>query len=263
MTTHFVVTTGFGSTDIAGTASTVKVTAEDQYDNIVGSGPDQYEGTAELASTDGQVSGLPASYTFADADAGTHTFSDVVLGTVGSQTFMATDSVTSSITGTSAAVQVAAAKASALAIVTRPPSGIAGGKIGQVTVHAVDPYGNLDQSYNGQVTISLATGSIGSLSGTLTMMATSGVATFDDVVDTVSGSITLAATGTTTGGGTITTGTSGDATIPIAPAAPDHLGVTTSFASPDVAGTPGTVTVEVFDQYQQSGRRRIPGDAWT
>ncbi len=248
-TTHFVVTTGFGSPDTAGTASTVTVTAADQYGNTVGSGPDQYEGMAELVCTDRQESGLPASYMFTAADAGTHTFSDVILGTVGSQTFTATDSVTSSITGASAAIQVAAAKASALAIVTRPPSGIAGGKIGQVVVHANDPYGNLDQTYNGDVTIALATGSIGDLSGTLTMQAIAGVATFNDVVDTVSGSITLAATGTTSGGGTISTGTAGETTIPIAPAAADQFGVTTSFAGTDVAGTSGTVTVEVFDAY--------------
>ncbi len=248
-TTHFVVTTDFSGTDVAGTVGSVTVTAEDVYGNIAGGGPDQYLGTVALGSTDSQLAGLPSTYTFTTADAGSHTFMDVRLETVGSQTITATDSVTSSITGTSQAIQVSAAKASSLAIVTRPPSGIAGGKIGHVVVHAVDPYGNLDQSYNGEVTISLATGSIGNLSGTLTMMATSGVATFDDVVDTVSGSITLAATGTTTGGGTISTGTSGGATIPIAPAAPDHLGVTTTFAGTDVAGMAGTVTVEVFDTY--------------
>ena len=119
-TTHFVVTTGFASPDVAGTAGTVTVTAKDQYGNTVGSGPDQYEGTADLVCTDGQESGLPASYTFTPADAGSHTFTDVVLVTLGSQTFTATDSVTSSITGTSAAIKVVAAKASALAIVTRP-----------------------------------------------------------------------------------------------------------------------------------------------
>ena len=105
------------------------------------------------------MSGLPPTYTFTPADAGIATFTDVMLGTAGNQTITATDSITNSITGTSPAILIAAAKASALAIVTRPPSGIAGGKSVAVIVHAVDPYGNLDSTYNGEVTISLANGS--------------------------------------------------------------------------------------------------------
>ena len=44
-----MVTTSFASPDVAGTAGTVTVTAEDQYNNVVGSGPDQYLGTVDLS----------------------------------------------------------------------------------------------------------------------------------------------------------------------------------------------------------------------
>ena len=69
----------------------------------------------DLTSTDGQVTGLPSSYTFTAADAGSHTFADVVLETAGNQTITATDSVTSTITGT-ATVDVVPAAASQAAI---------------------------------------------------------------------------------------------------------------------------------------------------
>ena len=85
-----------------------------------------------------------------------------------------------------------------------------------MVVNAIDSYGNLDQTYNGEVTIALAAGSIGSLSGTLTMKAVAWRRRPSTTwSNTVSGSITLAATGTRSGGGTITTGISGEATIPI------------------------------------------------
>ena len=96
------MTTSFASPDVAGTPGTVTVTANDPYGNPAGSGPDQYEGTVDLSSSDGQVTGLPSSYAFTAADAGSHTFADVILETAGSQTITATDSVTSTITGTSA-----------------------------------------------------------------------------------------------------------------------------------------------------------------
>ena len=61
---HFTVTTSFTSPDVAGTVGTVTITAYDAYNNRVGSGPDQYEGTVDLTSSDGQTAGLPATYTF-------------------------------------------------------------------------------------------------------------------------------------------------------------------------------------------------------
>ena len=241
---HLVVTTTFANPDVAGTPGTVTVTAEDQYDNVAGNGPDQYKGTVDLSSTDSQISGLPPTYTFVALDAGSHIFTGVALETKGNQTITATDSVTSSITGTSPVIDVSPARASGLVIVNRPPSGVAGSKLSTVTVHANDPYGNLDTSFDGQVTIGLASGSAGTLTGTLTQTASAGVATFNDLVDTTSGSITL-----TAASGTLTTGATGGATLPIDPASTNHFTVTVSFASPDVAGTAGSVTVAAYDTY--------------
>src|SRR5262249_2443285 len=71
----------------------VTVTAYDAYGNIATG----YRGTVHFTSTDSQAV-LPANYTYAAADAGAHTFS-VTLSTPGSQSITATDTTTSSITG--------------------------------------------------------------------------------------------------------------------------------------------------------------------
>ena len=113
----FVVTTSFANPDVAGTAGSVTVTAEDPYGNVA-----QYLGTVDLTSTDGQIAGLPATYTFTAGDAGVHTFTNVILKTAGAQTITATDSVTSTITGTSPTIHVSAAHAVSLAIVKRRPA---------------------------------------------------------------------------------------------------------------------------------------------
>ena len=87
----------------------VTVTAFDAYDNIaVG-----YVGTVKFSSTDTSAE-VPVDYTFSggsSADNGVHTFMGLVLKTGGSQTVTATDAVTTTITGTSGAINVNKANA--------------------------------------------------------------------------------------------------------------------------------------------------------
>ena len=137
---HFVLTVGFANPDVAGTAGMVMVAAYDAYGNLESSGPNQYLGTVDLVSTDGQITGLPVSYAFNAGDAGSHTFSNVVLETAGSQTIGAVDSVTGSING-GASVDVVPAAASQVAITSSPLTLVAGLR-GPVTVQLEDAYGN-------------------------------------------------------------------------------------------------------------------------
>jgi uncharacterized repeat protein (TIGR01451 family) len=87
--------TGISSPTVVGSPQTVTVTVEDPYGNVVTG----YFGTIRFTSTDratGTV--LPADYTFMGA--GTHTFTNgVTLTTPGLQTVTATDTTTTSITG--------------------------------------------------------------------------------------------------------------------------------------------------------------------
>src|SRR6202043_2576576 len=90
--------TGYPSSTVAGVSHSFTVTALDTYGNIASG----YTGTVHFTSTDGQAT-LPSDYTFTTGtgnDNGIHTFaSGVTLKTSGSQTATATDTVTSSITG--------------------------------------------------------------------------------------------------------------------------------------------------------------------
>ena len=96
----FSVTTSFANPDPAGTTGTVTVTAKDAYGNTVGSGPNEFEGTVDVVTTDHQAAGLPASHVFTTADAGSFMFTNVILKTAGHQAITATDAVASTITGT-------------------------------------------------------------------------------------------------------------------------------------------------------------------
>jgi hypothetical protein len=93
---------------------------------------------------------------------------------------------------TSTPTLVSPAPASMLKILTRPPGGIVTGKAFSLQVDALDPYNNLATSFAGPVTLGLASGA-GALSGTLTVPANGGVATFNDLVENTSGSISLTA----------------------------------------------------------------------
>ncbi len=87
---HFAVTAPSSAT--AGVSFSFSVTAQDQYNNTAAG----YTGTVHFTSTDGSAT-LPSDSTLT---AGTGTFS-ATMATAGNQTLRATDTVTSSITGTS------------------------------------------------------------------------------------------------------------------------------------------------------------------
>ena len=96
-------------------------------------------------------------------------------------------------------------------VVTQPPAAVTAGAPFGLTLVAMDKFGNVDTSFAGPVTVALAGGSSGSLTGTTTMTAKGGVATFDDLVDSASGPISLSASS-----GTLTGTSTG--TVPVSPA---------------------------------------------
>src|SRR5205085_11635258 len=128
----------------AGVPISVTVTARDQFGNTATS----YAGTVHFTSTDAQAS-LPTNYTFAAADNGVHALSPT-LKTTGSQTVTATDTISSSITGTTNPIAVSAAPASSLSARASTGPTTAGVPIG-VTVTARDLFGNTATSYTGTV----------------------------------------------------------------------------------------------------------------
>ncbi|HVK07973.1 MAG TPA: VCBS repeat-containing protein [Gemmataceae bacterium] len=123
----------------AGNAFQVTVTALDEEGNRV----TDYTGTVTFTSTDPQAV-LPGAYTFEPADGGTHTF-DVTLKTAGPRDLTVTGGL-GSVTGT---VQVSAAAADHFELATA--SATTAGDAFDVTVRALDPFGNLDTAFLGTV----------------------------------------------------------------------------------------------------------------
>src|SRR5207245_569732 len=128
-----LVVSGFASPSTAGTAGTVTVTAKDAYGNIATG----YSGTVHVTSSDGQAV-LPADDAFVAADAGVDTYS-VTFKTAGSQALTATDTVTSTITGSQSGITVNPAAASSF-VVSGFASPSTAGTAGTVTVTAKDAY---------------------------------------------------------------------------------------------------------------------------
>ncbi|MBR1036819.1 hypothetical protein JQ593_08100 [Bradyrhizobium viridifuturi] len=223
--THFTVSIPANGT--AGTAGSVTVTALDAGNNIVTG----YSGTVHFTSTDGQAV-LPADVTLTN---GVGTFSET-LDTAGSQTITATDTVHSTITGTSNAETITAGAVTHFAVAI-PANGTAG-SAGSGTVTALDAFNNVVTGYSGTVHFT-STDAAAVLPADMTL--TNGIATFSETFDTA-GSQAITATDTAHGA---ITGTSNTETV--APGAATHFVVT--IPANGRADVPGTVTVTALDAH--------------
>jgi hypothetical protein len=135
----------------AGSSFSITVTALDANNSTLTS----YLGTVQFTTSDSAAI-LPSNYAFTAADAGVHTFTGIVLKTAGSQSVMATDTVTGSITG-SASVTVNPAAASTL-VVSGYSSPTTAGTSHSFTVTAQDAYGNKATGYLGTVSFTSSDG---------------------------------------------------------------------------------------------------------
>ena len=224
---------------VAGTPVNVTVTAYDASNAVVTG----YTGTVHFTSTDAQAD-LPANYTFVAGDNGAHTFS-VTLKTAPSQTVSVNDTTTLTATGTSDSVAVTAAAASKVAFGQQPTNTVAGVAISPaVTARILDAFDNLTTS-TANVTVAIGTNpSSGTLSGTATVAAVSGVATFSTLsLDKAGTGYTLAASSSGLTGAT-------SSSFNIIPAAATHFAV--SAPANAVAGTSFNFTVTALDAFDNT-----------
>jgi hypothetical protein len=174
------------ATVIAGTPFDLTVTAVDPF----GQTALGYTGGVTFTSADPHGATLPVGYTFLASDSGTHTFSaGVTLYTAGTWDVTATDTVTGFLTG-GGTVMVTPAAADHLRFLQQPTDTAAGQTMTPaVLVAVVGPYGNIVTSDNADtVTLALGTSpSDGTLSGTLTVTVSGGIATFSDLSIDVAG----------------------------------------------------------------------------
>jgi hypothetical protein len=143
--------TDFPTVITAGSADSITVTAKDGNGNTAPG----YTGTVHFTSSDPQATAgneLPADYTFTTADHGVHTFTNVTLKTSGLQSITATDEPAGVITGSQTGISVVAAPAVAFRLIA--VSTESSGTPFDVTVVAVDSWGNVDTNYRGTVSFS-------------------------------------------------------------------------------------------------------------
>ncbi len=225
---------GFPSPTTAGGAHNVTVTAQDAFGNVATG----YTGTVHFTSNDASAV-LPANYTFAGGDAGTHVFS-VTLKTVGTRSITATDTVTGTITGTES-VSVLSGPATTM-IVSGFTSPTTAGVAHNVTVTAQDAFGNVATGYTGTVHLTSSDASAVLPANYTFTGADNGVHNLSVTLKTA-GSQSITATDTVTG--TITGTQSG---ITVNPAGAATLTVS-GFTSPTNAGTAHNVTVTAQDAF--------------
>ncbi len=234
---HFQVTTSVdGSSTVAGTPFDVTVIALDADGNVLTG----YTGTVHFSSADPFGAVLPADYTFQPSDMGSVTFAGgVTLFTAGTRDVTVTDT-TNQATGTDA-VTVTPAAADHFRIDT--PATTVAGQAFDVTVTALDPYGNTDVNYQGTVTFSSQDPYGAMLPADYTFQDTDmGSVTF-------AGGATLFTAGTWDVTATDTgSGIAGTANVDMTPAAAVQLRVTTSVVT-TVAGVAFDVTVTALDLY--------------
>jgi plastocyanin len=213
----------------------IVVDVEDQFGNIVTT--DSSNVTLTLASGPGSLSG---TVTVAAVN-GVATFSNIILDTAGNYTLTASDgSLTSA---TSSSFTVSAAAASKLAYGVQPSNGTAGAAISpSIKVDVEDQFGNIVTANSSNVTLVVASGP-GSLSGTVTVAASSGVATFSNIILDTAGNYTLTASD-----GSLTSATSNSFTVSAAAALKLIYGVQPSNVTAGVAVSP-SIKVDVEDQF--------------
>jgi hypothetical protein len=223
----------------AGAPASVSVTAQDQYGNPATG----YVGTITFNSTDTKAT-LPPNYTFVAADNGTHIFT-ATLKTAGSRTISATDTTTSTLTGTSNSITVNAAPATLLSIVASTGTSIAGSPF-NLTVTLMDQFGNTATGYAGTIHVS-STDAKAVLPSNYTFTSTdAGVHIF-----TGSANLETAGSQTVTATDTMTSALTGS-TNAISVSAATASKLSLIGPSLDAAGAPVSITVMAQDQYGNS-----------
>ena len=217
-TTHFAVTAPASAT--AGASFSVTLTAKDAGNNTTPG----YTGTVHWTSSDAQAA-LPANYTFTAADAGVHAFT-ITLKTAGAQSITATDTTTSSITG-SASVAVSAAAIDHLVLAPASATIIAGGSQ-SYTARGQDAFNNDLGDVTAATTFTISPN--GSCSGA---------------------SCTTSIAGPHTVTGTHTSGKTGTASLQVNAGAIDHLVLAPASATISSGGSE-TYTAEGRDAFNNT-----------
>ena len=232
-----LVVSGLTTPRTAGMTGSIRVTAVDAYGNRVSS----YRGTVHFSSSDTKAK-LPANYTFAAADAGTHVFvGTVILKTAGTQSVTATDTKTATIKGSQTGIVVKAAALKSLVVsgLTTPRTA---GMAGTIQVTAVDAYGNRVSGYTGTVHFTSSDAKAKLPANYKFTAADAGTHVFTVTLKTAS-------TQSVTAADTLTKTIKGSQTGIVVKAAAVKTLTVSGLATPRTKGVAGTIRVTAVDAY--------------
>jgi hypothetical protein len=227
------------STTTAGQAIVPAVTVQvlDQFGNVVTT---DTSNVSIAISSGGVLSG--ASTTTVAAVAGVATFTNLVPTKTGTFTLSASDAALTGATSNNFTLNPAAA--SKLAFSQQPSTTTAGQAIAPaVTVQVQDQFGNVVTTDTSNVSIAISSGGVLSGASTTTVAAVAGVATFNNLVPTKTGTFTLSASD-----GALTGTTSNNFTVNPAAASKLAFNQQPSSTTAGQAIVPA-VTVQVLDQF--------------
>src|SRR5712671_4675494 len=234
--------TGFSNPVTAGIAGTVSVRARDAFNNTATG----YRGTVRITS-DNPNTMPPGNYAFTAGDNGQHVFSVTLKKSSSISTFSitATDTATTSITGSQTAIVVNPDVAATLQVVGFPNPATAGTG-GFVAVTALDVFANTASGYRGTVHVTSTDGAATLPANYTFIMNDAGVHTLAITLKTASASASIGVTDTVTPS---ITGSQGG--ILVNPGATTKL-LLTGFPTSTIAGTPGSLTVTSQDAHNNT-----------
>jgi hypothetical protein len=202
------------------------VDVEDQYGNLVTT-----DNSTVTLSSNATLIGTTST----TAVNGVATFTGLAIDQTGNYTITASD--TGLLSATTSAVNILPAPATHLVFAQQATNAVAGQSIGTVAIDVEDQYGNIATGNNSMVTLAAT-----SLTGTTSVAAVNGVATFTGLSMTKAGTFALSATDP---GLASTTSNS----ITISAASSSKLAFTQQPASAAAGASLGTVAVSVEDAY--------------
>jgi Bacterial Ig-like domain (group 1) len=212
---NLVITTGPGSQTTAGVAisPSVVVTAQNQFGQTITT----FNSPVTMTIASGPGPFAPSATTNVNAASGVATFSNLVINKAGpGYTLVATSGTTNSVASNS--FTIVPASVSQLVFTGPPPASMTAGVPFSPTIQVSgeDPFGNVNQSFGGLVTLTIAANPgnpPGTLRGLAQVNASSGVAAFPTVnIDKIGNGYTLRA-----GATGLTPDTSGAINITAAP----------------------------------------------
>jgi subtilase family serine protease len=234
-----VLTSQPGSSVTAGSGFGLSVTVKDAFGNVVSS----YNGSVNLAISSNPGGSTLSGTTTVTVANGVASFNGLTLNKAGTGYTLQASSGSLPVVTTNA-FNVVAAAAAQLAVTTQPQANVTAGSGFGLSVAVEDAFGNLVSSYNGSISVALASNpGGGSLGGTLTATVSNGGADFSGLT------LVKAANGYT-----IQASSSGLTSVSTSPfnvvaAAASQLAVTAQPPPSVTAGTPFGLSVAIEDAY--------------